>query len=182
MIRALTNPTRIRILHLLGDGPATPRQISSRVGEKRAVVGYHLRVLRATGCIRQVEGEQLGGADQRSYELAPSATPTRELGRTWPIGSGIGHPPAAVVRSVVERSKTNRGEDLFGTRQNLLSCASVVVDKRGWQEISVAIGEALDRISNAHERSMQRLNDNDEERIEATIAVASFETSARPAA
>lgn len=178
VVKALANPARIRIVSALAEGPATPRQLAARLEEKNSVTAYHLKVLRVTGCIQQAEGEQNGPAHERLYELTPSAKPTRELGRSWPTGSGVGHPPAALVRSVIERGQANRGEDLFGARQNQLSCASIVVDKQGWREISAAIGHALDRIWTAHERSSRRLSESDEERIEATIAVASFESIA----
>lgn len=182
LVRALANPARIRIINALAEGPATPTRLSTRMHEKNGVIAYHLKVLRTTGCIQQSESDQLGPAEERVYELAADATPTRELGRSWPTGSGVGHPPAVLVRSVVERGSSHRGEDLFGARQNQLSCTSIVVDKQGWREISAAIGEALDRIATVHERSVQRLSNSDEEGINATIAVANFESSVPRAA
>jgi DNA-binding transcriptional ArsR family regulator len=177
--RALANPTRIRILDAIAEGPAGPRELSAAVGESRGVVAYHLRVLRASGCVRLVEEAPVGAAPDRPYELTPAAAMTRRLARPRAVHSGPGHPPASIVRSVVERGRRHHGEDLLGERKDLLSCASIVVDRQGWKEISATIGEALERISTAHERSAARLAASPEEGIEATIAVATFESNAR---
>ncbi len=176
LVRALTNPTRIRILDAIAEGTASLSQLAKTLDEKLSVVDYHVRVLRTTGCIRQVEGEQSGPAGERTYELAPTAKPTRHMAPERLIRSGFGHPPAAVVQSIVERGMTNPGTDIFGDGKDQLSCASIVVNAQGWREISAAIAEAVDRISTAHEESARRLSDSGEESISATIALASFET------
>lgn len=181
VVRALANPTRIRILNAIADGPSSPGEIGARIGETPAVIAYHLRVLRASGCVRLVDDGPVRGID-RPYELAPSATLTRRVAPPAATHSGPGHPAASIVQSVLERGRRRHGEDLFGERKDQLSCASIVVDRQGWQEISAVIGEALDRISSAHERSAERLSASAEEGIEATIAVATFESPSRRAA
>lgn len=182
VVRALANPTRIRILDAIAERPASPREIGTTIGESPGVVGYHLRVLRATGCVRMVEDAPVGPTVERPYELAPSATPTRRLAPARATHSGPGHPPASIVQSVLERGRRHRGENLLGERKEQLSCASIVVDRQGWQEISEAIGEALDRISTAQERSAERLSTGSTNGIEATIAVMTFESPRRRAA
>ncbi|HEX2096458.1 MAG TPA: winged helix-turn-helix domain-containing protein [Solirubrobacterales bacterium] len=181
VVRALANPTRIRILDAIAEGPAGAKELGAKINESPAVVAYHLRVLRATGCVQVVKDAPVGGADERPYELAPTATPTRRLPRARAAHSGPGHPPAAIVQSVIERGMRHRGENLLGERKEQLSCASIVVDREGWREISAAIGEALDRISTAQQRSAERLSAGREKGIEATIAVMTFESPGRAA-
>jgi DNA-binding transcriptional ArsR family regulator len=182
VVKALASPTRIRILDAIANGPATLAELSARIGEAPSVIRYHLRVLRATGCVRLTEDAPVRTVD-RPYELAPSARPTRRVARPPVPESGPGHPPVSVVKSMLEQGRGRSGEDLFGERRDQLSCASIVVDRQGWQEISTAIGEALDRISTAHDRSAERLStEGAGESIEATIAVATFESPSRRAA
>ncbi|HYP54963.1 MAG TPA: winged helix-turn-helix domain-containing protein [Solirubrobacterales bacterium] len=176
VVRALANPTRIRILDEISAGPSTPKELGARIGESPGVVAYHLRVLRATGCVRLSEDAPVGPAVERPYELAPTATPTRRLTPSPATHSGPGHPPASIVQAVLDRGKRHLGENLLGERKEQLSCASIVVDRQGWQEISAAIGEALDRISAAHEHSAERLSAGSEQGIEATVAVMTFES------
>ncbi len=178
LVRALASPTRIRILDAIAEGPFSRRELADRTGEKPGVVDYHLEVLRATGCVRLAEPDRVSDTDERRYELSPRARPTRQLAPSRFLHAGPGHPPASVVRAAIERGMPSTGEDLFGERQSQLGCASMVVDAQGWREIAVAIGEAMDRISAAHEGSTERLNKSDEEGINATIAVASFESPA----
>jgi DNA-binding transcriptional ArsR family regulator len=180
LVRALVNPTRIRILDALAEGAASPCELAETLGERVSIVRYHVTVLRSTGCIHQVEAEQSGPAAERSYQLAPEATPTRHIAPGRLMRSGFGHPPAAVVRSIVERGMSNPGTDIFGSGRDQLSCASIVVDAQGWREISTMIAKAVNRISIAHEKSAQRLSDSGEKGISATIAVASFESGRQP--
>lgn len=179
LVRALVNPTRIRILDAIAEGATSPSQLAETLDERVSVVCYHVTVLRSTGCIQQVETEQSGPAAERSYQLAPEAKPTRHMAPGRLMRSGFGHPPAAFVRSIVEREMRHPGTDIFGDGKDQLSCASIVVDAQGWREISATIARAVDRISIAHERSTQRLSDSGEEGISATIAVASFESPRR---
>jgi DNA-binding transcriptional ArsR family regulator len=180
LVRALASPTRIRILDAIADGPASLRELVSRMAEKQGVVSYHLKVLRATGCVRVAEPEPVSEAGERLYELAPMARPTRQLAPSR-VRTGPGHPPAGAVRAAIERGTPSTGEDLFGQRQNQLSCTSMVVDEQGWREIAAAIGEAMDRISTAHEGSAKRLTEGEENGINATVAVASFESPGQAA-
>lgn len=182
LVRALVNPTRIRILDAIAEGAASPSQLAEIVDERVSVVGYHITVLRSTGCIQQSRSEQSGPAAERCYELTPEATPTRQMAPGRLMRSGFGHPPAAVVRSIVERGMPNPGTDIFGDGKDQISCASLVVDAQGWREISAVIAKAVDRISIAHEKSAQRLGDSGEEGISATIALASFESPRQRAA
>lgn len=173
LVRALVNPTRIRILDAIAEGATSPSQLAETLDERVSIVGYHVTVLRSTGCIQQV-AEQSGPATERCYQLAPEVTPTRHMVPGRLMRSGFGHPPAAFVRSIVEREMRHPGTDIFGGGKDQLSCASIVVDAQGWREISTTIARTVDRISTLHEKSTQRLSDSGEEGISATIAVASF--------
>jgi len=156
LVRALGNPMRIRILDMIAEGAASPNRLAESLGERPSVVGYHVQVLRATGCVQQVLPEQSGSAGERSYELTPEATPTRHMAPARLVRSGFDHPSAAVVQAIVERDMPNPGTDIFGDGKDQLSCASIVVDAQGWREISAAIAEALNRISTAHEKTATR--------------------------
>ncbi|HEU5143201.1 MAG TPA: winged helix-turn-helix domain-containing protein [Solirubrobacterales bacterium] len=177
VVRALANPTRIRLLEAVADEPASARELGTLVGEAPGVVSYHLRVLRATGCVRMAQPDIARRAEDCEYELAPTATPTRRLARSRPVHTGPGHPPATLVQSVLERGAPVRGEDLFGERKHQLGCTSIVVDKQGWREVASAVADAMDKVWTAQEKSRARLAEDGGEDIEATVAVAAFESA-----
>jgi regulatory ArsR family protein len=171
LVRALLNPTRIRILDLVAEGPATPRQLAAALGQSIGVVSYHLEVLRTMGCIQLAKSN----AGERPVELAPPAIPTRRLALPQRSQSPSGHPSAAVLRAILGRGVANLGTGSLGEpRGEQLSCISVVLDRQGWHEVTTAIGDALDRVAIAYEESTARLADTEEVGIDATVAVASF--------
>lgn len=177
LVRALLNPMRIRILDAVAESPASTRQLADRLGEGLSVVSYHVGVLRETGCVQPVQAEQENPGDELTYELTPPATPTRRLPPRQATPSVLGHPSAAALRTIVKRGTDGlETGTLSGGPGDHLSCVSIVLDQQGWQEVSAAIGSALDRVSVAHEESTKRLSDTDEEGISATVAVASFES------
>jgi hypothetical protein len=174
LVRALLNPTRIRILDAVAEGPASARQLAAKLEASLGVVSYHVGVLRETGCIQPVEGAHSGHGLECSYELAPVATPTRRLAQPPVAPSVLGHPSAAALRAIVERGTGLAASTLGAREEDHLSCSSIVLDRQGWQEVSAAIGSALDRVSVAHEESTRRLAGTDEKGIPATVALAHF--------
>lgn len=179
LVRAIANPTRIRILEAMTGGSATPAQLAEDLGERLSVISYHVEVLRTTGCVKFANKDERAPADRRTYEIAPEAAATRYLVRPKLSNWGLSHPPASLVRSIVNRGG-NADLDLseFGGRKrhHQLSCASIVVDQKGWREISTALGDVLDRVAAAHRESAKRLEESGEDGISATFALASFES------
>ena len=105
-----------------------------------------MKVLRATGCVQQVDAEHSRTRRRNAPAgCPPEATPTRHMVPGRLTRSGFGHPSAAVVRAIVESGMPNLGTDIFGRGKDQLSCASMVVDAQGWQEISAAIARAVER-------------------------------------
>lgn len=178
LARTLLNPTRIRILGAVADAPASSSQLAATLGENANIVAYHVEVLRATGCLQPTGAAQAGREDECTYELVPSATPTRHLPQPGLVPPVFCHPSAAALRAVVNSGVAT--ETGIGEHQgDQLSCVSIVLDRRGMREVSAAIGGVLDRVSVAHEESTQRLAGSGEEGINATIAVARFESPQR---
>ena len=62
---AVAHPVRLRIFHLLRQGPATAAQLGRATGESRGTTSYHLRMLERSGAI--VEDEGLGTRRERYW-------------------------------------------------------------------------------------------------------------------
>jgi len=179
MAKALLNPSRIRILNALSEGPASPKQLATIIGKSLSIASYHLEVLREADCVA-LEPEQEGLVADRLYELTPGATPTRRLGQPAfdpersPVGPG--HPSASVLQRIVEAGSGGLPGAFDARQGDHLSCISIVLDRQGQQEVSAAIGDALDRVASAHAQSMERLAKAGGKGVDATVAMASFET------
>jgi DNA-binding transcriptional ArsR family regulator len=67
-IRALGHPTRLRILDLLAEAPATNRQLAERLHQSPSRVFFHVRQLLDAGLIRRGETRVVGGVAEKYYE------------------------------------------------------------------------------------------------------------------
>jgi DNA-binding transcriptional ArsR family regulator len=71
-LEALADPTRRRIVELLGDGERSAGELASHFAVSRPAVSRHLRVLREAGLVKS-----RGEAQRRLYSLDPA--PLAEL-------------------------------------------------------------------------------------------------------
>jgi hypothetical protein len=176
LVRALLNPMRIRIFDAVAEAPASPNQLASAFDERLGIVSYHVGVMRTTGCIQPLGSVPAGRGEDCVYELTPLASPARRrLLRRQVAPPTLGHPSSGVLRAIVDREIANIGPDVLGERAaSRLGCMSIALDRRGLQQVTAAIGRALEQVSIAQEESAMRLAGTGEKAIEATIAVASF--------
>jgi len=71
LARALSSPTRARIVDALAEGGASPRQLAERLGEELSCVAYHVSLLRNMGCLGLAERKGGRGRVESVYELRP---------------------------------------------------------------------------------------------------------------
>ncbi|MCS7478250.1 ArsR/SmtB family transcription factor [Umezawaea endophytica] len=66
--KALSHPTRQRLLFALGQKPATISGLASTLSVHKGSVGHHLKVLRDAGMVRVVETRQVRGGTEQLYQ------------------------------------------------------------------------------------------------------------------
>jgi DNA-binding transcriptional ArsR family regulator len=177
LVRALLNPMRIRIFDAIAEGPASPNQLATTLEESLGIVCYHVGVMRTTGCLQPVGTARPRRGDHCVYELTPLASPARKrISQRRIVPPALGHPSAAALRAIVDREIAGLGAP--GERRgDRLGFMAVALDRQGLRQVSAAIAGALDQVSIAEEESAKRLAGTDEEGIETTIALASFESA-----
>src|SRR3954466_2441505 len=81
LVKALAHPIRVRILGILEDRSATPRELATAIGVPLENVSYHVRTLRNFGLIELERTRQVRGAIEHHYRAAarPRITATYEL-------------------------------------------------------------------------------------------------------
>jgi DNA-binding transcriptional ArsR family regulator len=77
LAKALSHSTRARVLALIAEGKASPKQVAERLGEDIRSVAYHVRVLQRLGCLELVETRQRRGATEHFYKLTERALDKR---------------------------------------------------------------------------------------------------------
>jgi Helix-turn-helix domain len=183
LVRALLNPMRIRIFDVVAEGPASPSQLAEALDQSLALISYHVDVLRSTGCLQPSGRARPKRGQQCVYELAPGALPARRRASQRRGGPPLfGHPSAGALRTMVDKEIVGFGPSVTGERRDRVGCMSLVLDRQGMVRVSTAIARALDQVSIAQEESERRLAGTGEGAIEATIAVASFNSPANSAA
>lgn len=67
-LKALSDPTRLRILHYLSQEPVTPAELARRLRLRAPTVTHHLKILRLAGLVQLILGEE-----ERRYGARPEA-------------------------------------------------------------------------------------------------------------
>lgn len=67
LAKALSHSLRARLLTLIAEGKASPKQAAEQLGEDIRSVAYHVRVLQRLGCVELVETRQRRGAVEHFY-------------------------------------------------------------------------------------------------------------------
>ena len=69
-LKALADDNRSQILRILGDGPASAKELAGLTGMSHGKVGYHVKVLREAGFIELVRERPIRAVVERFYGLA----------------------------------------------------------------------------------------------------------------
>ncbi|MDG4823238.1 helix-turn-helix domain-containing protein [Asanoa sp. WMMD1127] len=71
--KALSHPTRHRLLFALGEKPATISQLASALATRKGNVAHHLRVLQEAGLVRPAGTQRVRGGVEQYYERTARA-------------------------------------------------------------------------------------------------------------
>ena len=177
---ALAHPTRVSVMSILVEGPASPRQLAEEIGEPLNNVTYHIKQLRDLGCIELDRVEQRGGgrvlerfyrATQRAYfdDDAWEVLGDRErLGVIW-----------SVVRMIAKDITTAMASGTFFEDYDThISRSPMSVDKEGWGEIAELLNRTTKELFEIEERVEERCADGGEADIHAKVEMLQFRSPA----
>lgn len=173
---ALSHPTRVSVMSILVEGPASPRQLAAEIGEPLNNVTYHIKQLRDLGCIELDRVEQRGGgrvlerfyrATQRAYfdDDAWAVLNDRErLGVMW-----------SVVRMIAKDINTAMSTGTFFEDYDThISRSPMSVDPEGWREIAELLNRTTKELFEIEERVETRCADGGEAEIHAKVEILQF--------
>jgi DNA-binding transcriptional ArsR family regulator len=142
-LRALASPIRQEIVTALGEGPATVKEIATRLGRTRQALHYHIEQLVAAG-IASVVGERGSGpAKERVFRISAKRI---QVG-AGPSGKDVDAAQAATaallrltqreVRSALRRERLRHSE----TSKIVVMRAKCRLDSRGLAQLQKLIGD-----------------------------------------
>ncbi len=176
LVRALAHPLRARLLGILQERRASPRELAEELGVPLGNVSYHVRILADLKLIKLVKKTPRRGAIQHHYEAVSRAEITDAAwGRTAPIVK------TAMISSALEEvsRSVSEGAALGGFERSdaHLTRTRLTLDERGWNELGGALMQLLERAERIQDESARRLKGSDHEgELAATLVMMLFES------
>lgn len=185
LMKALTDARRVKILSILNERVASPKELAEELGESLSGVAYHFKVLRNFGLIELERTEPRRGAVEHYYRATHRALIPDDAWRSLSpqtkrrIGDDIMEHIIGDVAASVEAGVFNKRDSVH------LSWTPLILDEEGWEAFSALLEETLERTFDLQAEATERLNAKDgggePASISATLAMIGFE-SARAAA
>ena len=131
-VKALSHPLRVRILALLQERTASPRELAEWLDATLGTVSYHVRTLHDFGLIELVRTSQVRGAIAHHYKA--KARP-RVSDETWASAAPIVKQAAvgAALQTVDEYARASAAAGGFDRGEAHLTRTNLRLDAKGWR-------------------------------------------------
>jgi DNA-binding transcriptional ArsR family regulator len=175
--KAVGHPLRVEILERLHGRVASPKELSHEMGRSLSHVDHHLGVLMAVDAISLVKTEARRGATEHFYVTEPRALIGHQ---DWRLA------PPAVLPAVTSAALGTFGDQIGraieagtieGRKDTTLNWMPLTLDQRGWREAVALMRQALEFMTQIHDRSVERLGDKVDDAIPVIAGLAAFEAA-----
>jgi DNA-binding transcriptional ArsR family regulator len=176
LTRGLAHPLRTRMLAVLLEREASPKELADEFGIPLANVAYHIQVLKKLKLIRLVRKTPRRGAVEHHYRADQAAH----------IGNDVwGEIPGLVKEGLIAAGLSEAAHDVnegvatggFDAEDVHMSRSKLVLDQEAWDELAGLLKHALDRGYELEKEAAERLKKVDHEgERRATMVMMLFET------
>ena len=175
LVRALAHPLRARVLGILEERRASPRELADELGAPLGTVSYHVRTLAQLKLIKLVKKTPRRGAIEHHYEAVGAAQVSDRVWAETPaivknamVRSALGD----VARSVNEAAALGG----FNRADAHLLRTHLTLDEQGWRELADALMELDAQAQRIQAESEARLRKSDHEgETRSTLVTMLFE-------
>jgi DNA-binding transcriptional ArsR family regulator len=174
-VKALSHPLRVRILALLQERTASPRELAEWLDATLGTVSYHVRTLHDFGLIELVRTSQVRGAIAHHYK---SRVRPRVTDEAWVSARPVVKQAAvgAALQTVDEYARASAAAGGFDRAEAHLSRTNLRLDARGWQAAAKACEKLLADLAKIEEAASKRLEKDPEAGTDAALVVMLFES------
>ena len=162
LVRALAHPLRARVLGILEERRASPRELADELGAPLGTVSYHVRTLAQLKLIKLVKKTPRRGAIEHHYEAVGAAQVSDRVWAETPtivknamVRSALGD----VARSVNEAAALGG----FNRADAHLMRTHLTLDEQGWRELADALMGLDAQAQRIQAESDKRLRQTDHE-------------------
>jgi DNA-binding transcriptional ArsR family regulator len=180
---AMSHPTRVRVMSVLTERAASPREIATKIGEPLNNVTYHVNQLRDLGCIELIRAEPVRGGRvtehfyrscRRAYFDESAWDELTEKERYGVI--------SAILKMISQDIATAMAGGTFLQDGDAHASRSVLhVDDEGWEEVVKVIGRATNELFEVEERVAARAAEGIPTPIHAKLDILQYRMPPRPA-
>jgi DNA-binding transcriptional ArsR family regulator len=176
LARALNHPLRARILALLNERPASPKELSEVLEVELANVSYHCRELHRLRCVEVAKREHVRGALKTTYRgttrMMLDDTTWKQLSKETRGGISV-----AAVSEVIERASKALEAGTFDRREdrNVITI-KMDLDEEGWKTVAELVNETYRRLADVEVEAANRAATSGEEPIRTTVSLLSYES------
>jgi DNA-binding transcriptional ArsR family regulator len=155
---AISHPTRLHTMRVLGERVASPAEIAAEINEPVNNVAYHVKVLAELGCIELIEVKEARGGRVKEHLYRANQQPYFDDEAWAQLGESE---KLNVVGAIMQQISTDIAEAMsHGTflepDDGHLSRTPLVVDQDGWREVNDVLAEALDKLLKVKENVAAR--------------------------
>jgi DNA-binding transcriptional ArsR family regulator len=176
IVKALAHPLRVRILNVLDQRTASPKQIADELQVSLGTVSYHVRTLAGLGLIRLVSRRQRRGATEHFYRAEVRPVISDE---NWAQVPGI------VKEAMIGANLATTGEYVqaaaaaggFSRDDIHLSRTTMELDERAWRTLSRELAKTFERVRRLADATAERLTrvDPHPDTTTTTVVLMMFE-------
>ena len=155
-VKALSHPLRVRILALLQERTASPRELAEWLDATLGTVSYHVRTLHDFGLIELVKTTQVRGAIAHHYKAKVRPKVDDEA---WASAAPIVKQAAvgAALQTVDDYARASAAAGGFDRPEARLSRTNVRLDAKGWQQAAKACEKLLADLGRIEEAAGKRM-------------------------
>jgi DNA-binding transcriptional ArsR family regulator len=156
VIKALTHPLRVQILHSLEERIASPSELADEIGAPLGNVSYHVRQLHSLGLIKLVKKTPRRGAIEHHYKALARAPISDEAWAGTPgvvkeavVGTSLG-----ALGQAVNKAAADGG---FKRPEAQLVREEITLDEKGFADVSKELARTAERLNKIRDDSARRL-------------------------
>ena len=155
-VKALGHPKRVRILALLQERTASPRELAEWLDATLGTVSYHVRTLHDFGLIELVKTTQVRGAIAHHYKatIRPAVDDA-----AWASAPPVAKQAAvgASLQTVDEYARASAAAGGFDRGEANLTRTNLRLDSKGWQAADKACQKLLTELGRIEEAAAKRM-------------------------
>jgi DNA-binding transcriptional ArsR family regulator len=155
-VKALSHPMRVRILAMLQERTATPRELSEWLEASLGTVSYHVRALYDLGLLELVRTTQVRGAVAHHYRLRERPRISDEA---WAAAPPIAKQAAigATLLTINDYAQASATAGGFERDQAQLTRRSPKLDGKGWEQAAKACAKLVAELAKIEDAAAARI-------------------------